>query len=300
MAKKHNPVIEVENNANLITTAHVEGVNTPIVDDNTSSDDNTGKTRPTTTIVDGVDKKDRVLIGGREYPASRVTTFDCTIVDVKYSTKYNEHRNDMIDKISREEGEEAAEKYAKHTPKFKLVVTVKDYNENVLPVKEYKSSAGAVVDGRTLFLTEHDINAAFGKNEIMRELYHEAIYTNDDASSLRGCRITGRQIYVPVGCIVYNPYSGHNSEGYYLEQHDDVIPVVDSIKLQPFAKGSARNQLKVIKPYIKSLIDDDIDDVDTIMYMLDAGMVHFNNDKERTLIENVIAKLIDKANGNNE
>ena len=177
---------------------------------------------------------DTLVIGNRFYCKDYVTSFAGVIKSVSYCPKYAEWLDKRIAEITAEKGDEEASKWADRAPSFKLAITLTGIDGNrIQPVREYDAIEGKLMPSNVIYLYDYDVRAAFGKNEIIRNVANKAIFKEGKADSLLGTYISGVQIGVPKDTAICNPYAGIHAKPFTFTKHVGVINVLDDIKVVP-------------------------------------------------------------------
>lgn len=237
---------------------------------------------------------DTVVIGNRAYRKDYVKSFAGVIKSVSYCPKYAEWLDKRIAEITKEKGDEEATKWADRAPSFKLAITLTGIDGNrIQPVREYDAIEGKLMPSNVIYLYDYDVRAAFGKNEIIRNVANKAIFKEGKANALLGTYIKGVQIAVPQDTAICNPYAGIHATPFTFTKHVGVINVVDSIKVVPYGPIEPFSQTKLILDYAVAMALEADADSEEIMYILDKkNNVKYVDDEAREFIVKALRRKL--------
>lgn len=237
---------------------------------------------------------DTVVIGNRVYRKDYVKSFAGVIKSVSYCPKYAEWLDKRIAEITAEKGDEEAAKWADRAPSFKLAITLTGIDgSRIQPVREYDAIEGKLMPSNTIYLYDYDVRAAFGKNEIIRNVANKAIFKEGKADSLLGTYIEGVQIAVPQDTAICNPYAGIHAKPFTFTKHIGVINVLDDIKIVPYGPIEPFPQTNLILDYAVKMRDEFKARTRSIMHILDKkeNVLYVDDECREMLIEDIDAAL---------
>lgn len=245
----------------------------------------------------GASENNVIVIGNRTYRKDYVKFFAGVIKSVSRCPKYDKWLEDRIAEITAKKGDEEAAKWAARAPNFKLAITLTGIDgSRIQPVLEYDKVEGKLMPSNTIYLYDYDIIAAFGKNEIIRNVANKAIFKEGKFDDLLGAYISGVQICVPQDTAICNPYAGIHSESFTFTKHIGVINVVDDIKIVPYGPINGFLQKKLVLDYSIAMARDADADTEEIMYLLDKkNNVKYVDDEARELIIKSINRKLNVA-----
>ena len=237
---------------------------------------------------------DTVVIGNRTYRKDYVKSFAGVIKSVSYCPSYAEWLEKRIAEITEEKGDEEAAKWADRAPSFKLAITLTGIDgSRIQPVREYDAIEGKLMPSNVIYLYDYDVRAAFGKNEIIRNVANKAIFKEGKADSLLGTYIEGVQIAVPQDTAICNPYAGIHATPFTFTKHVGVINVLDDIKVVPYGPINGFPQKKLVLDYAVAMALEADADSEEIMYLLDKkNNVKYVDDEARELIVKALRRKL--------
>ena len=237
---------------------------------------------------------DTVVIGNRTYRKDYVKSFAGVIKSVSYCPSYAEWLEKRIAEITAEKGDEEAAKWADRAPSFKLAITLTGIDGNrIQPVREYDAIEGKLMPSNVIYLYDYDVRAAFGKNEIIRNVANKAIFKEGNADSLLGTYISGVQIAVPQDTAICNPYAGIHATPFTFTKHVGVINVVEDTKVVPYGPIEPFSQTNLILDYSVKMRDEFRARTRSIMHILDKkeNVLYIDDECREMLIEDIDAAL---------
>lgn len=237
---------------------------------------------------------DTVIIGNRTYRKDYVKSFAGVIKSVSYCPSYAKWLEKRIADITAEKGDEEAAKWADRAPSFKLAITLTGIDGNhIQPVREYDAKEGKLMPSSTIYLYEYDVRAAFGKNEIIRNVANKAIFKEGNADALLGTYLNGVQIAVPQDTAICNPYAGIHATPFTFTKHVGVINVVEDIKVVPYGPINPFPQTNLILDYAVKMRDEFKARTRSIMHILDKkeNVLYVDDECREMLIEDIDAAL---------
>ena len=237
---------------------------------------------------------DTVVIGNRTYRKDYVKSFAGVIKSVSYCPSYAEWLEKRIAEITAEKGDEEAAKWADRAPSFKLAITLTGIDGNrIQPVREYDAIEGKLMPSNVIYLYDYDVRAAFGKNEIIRNVANKAIFKEGNADSLLGTYISGVQIAVPQDTAICNPYAGIHATPFTFTKHVGVINVVEDTKVVPYGPIEPFSQTNLILDYSVKMRDEFRARTRSIMHILDKkeNVLYIDDEGRELLIEDIDAAL---------
>ena len=237
---------------------------------------------------------DTVVIGNRTYRKDYVKSFAGVIKSVSYCPSYAEWLEKRIAEITAEKGDEEAAKWADRAPSFKLAITLTGIDGNrIQPVREYDAIEGKLMPSNVIYLYDYDVRAAFGKNEIIRNVANKAIFKEGNADSLLGTYISGVQIAVPQDTAICTPYAGIHATPFTFTKHVGVINVVEDTKVVPYGPIEPFSQTNLILDYSVKMRDEFRARTRSIMHILDKkeNVLYIDDECREMLIEDIDAAL---------